>query len=451
MLLVWSHVTALAACCCWLLLAAAGLLLLLLLLLLHACTQLLLPLAALPDTSHMHSAAVLYCNYFHSPRAPFSHFVRFDRLVLRQRIVRKKGAHHTRMARIFVGVLIVLIVILSAQCALASPAAVEGYADFAVTCPLLLLAQTPIKLQFALSGFVSQRVNFTVNLSDSGSVECANPVSHSRAGAFSDDEFLVVNAGSRLGRVTINAQAHGEEFKSYETSCNTFVIPGWCCFLPFIVTVSVAIYSKNVLVAMFTGLYVGAIFLAQYNPLSAFLRVGDTFMFLALKNANLGMLLFTFFMSGMIGVVNKSDGFRAMAARLNVFVKSSRGAQLATLFAGLLIFFDDYSNTLIIGPSLLPVTDAARVSREKLAFLVDSTSASVTSMMLLRLPVAFDVFCAILAPHLFAAHGLGLSSASWAKNSLLRAFKRSPSACLCARCLCATTPSSWSFSVLSTP
>ena len=349
------------------------------------------------------------------------------------------------MRLIRAGVLIVLIIIFYAPFALALPAAVEGYADFTITCPLLLLAQTPIKLQFALSGFVAQTVNFTVNLSDTGSVECANPVTHSRAGPFADDEFLLVNAGSQLGRATINAQAHGEGFKSYQSSCNTFVIPGWCCFLPFIATVCVAVYSKNVLVAMFTGLYVGAFFLAQYNPLSAFLRVGDTFMFLALKNANLGMLLFTFFMSGMIGVVNKSDGFRAMAARLNVFVQSSRGAQLATLFAGLLIFFDDYSNTLIIGPSLLPVTDAARVSREKLAFLVDSTSASVTSMMLLRSCVAFAAHLAIFAPHSCAARGLDLSSAFWARSSHLPAFRRSPSASLCARCPCATTPSSWSF------
>jgi hypothetical protein len=284
-----------------------------------------------------------------------------------------------------------------ASVAVASPDAVEGFADFAVNCPSLLLAQTPIKLQFSLTGFLSQPVNFTVNVSDTGAVTgtvtCLNPVSRRRGGQFAGDDFLMIDAGSQLGSVQFSVEAFGEGYRSYTKSCNVFVVPGWCCVVPFVATIGVAIYSKNVLVALFTGLYIGALLLAQYNPFFAFLRAGDTFMFLALKNANLGMLLFTFFMSGMIGVVNKSDGFRAVAVRLNVYVQSSRGAQFATLFAGLLIFFDDYSNTLIIGPSLLPVTDAARVSREKLAFLVDSTSASVTSMVLLRsLPFEFKLF-----------------------------------------------------------
>jgi hypothetical protein len=285
---------------------------------------------------------------------------------------------------------ILLLFFLLAPVALASPNAVEGFVHFTVNCPSLLLAQTPIKLQYSLIGFLSRPVNFTINVSETGGVRCVNPVFSRRAGQFDDEEFLIVDAGSQLGNVRFNVEAHGEGYDSFQKSCNIFVVPAWCCVLPFVVTIGVAIYSKNVLVALFTGLYVGALLLAQYNPLLAFLRAGDTFMFLALKNANLGMLLFTFFMSGMIGVVNKSDGFRAVAVRLNVFVQSSRGAQLATLFAGLLIFFDDYSNTLIIGPSLLPVTDAARVSREKLAFLVDSTSASVTSMVLLRLFVLFE-------------------------------------------------------------
>ena len=289
-----------------------------------------------------------------------------------------------RMARARFGNLVFFICCFFCFVVFAVPDSAQGFTDFTLSCPALLLAQTPIKLQFSLSGFLSQTVNFTVNLSDSSGVKCADPVSLSRTGRFADDDFFMFDAGSRLGGLTIHAQAHGQGYNSYAASCDVFVVPGWCCVLPFVVTVCVAIYSKNVLVAMFTGLYIGALLLAHYNPFTAFLRVGDTFMFLALKNANLGMLLFTFFMSGMIGVVNKSDGFRAVAVRLNVLVQSSRGAQLATLFAGLLIFFDDYSNTLIIGPSLLPVTDAARVSREKLAFLVDSTSASITSMVLLR-------------------------------------------------------------------
>lgn len=320
-------------------------------------------------------------------------------------------------ARLVNAVFVVLSVFASGTFAL--PDSVQGFTDFTISCPSLLLAQTPIKLRFLLTGYLSQTVNFTVNLSDSSGAKCVDPFSQPRCGRFADDDFLIVDPGSTLGESTINALAHGEGFTSLTKSCNVFVVPGWCCVIPFFVTVCVAIYSKNVLVAMFIGLYIGALLLSHYNPLAAFLRIGDTFMFLALKNANLGMLLFTFFMSGMIGVVNKSDGFRAVAVRLNVLVRSSRGAQLATLFAGLIIFFDDYSNTLIIGPSLLPVTDAARVSREKLAFIVDSTSASITSMVLLRLFTPPDETLSVCTPHFLCSTWIGFELSIMGKELAL--------------------------------
>jgi Na+/H+ antiporter NhaC len=82
--------------------------------------------------------------------------------------------------------------------------------------------------------------------------------------------------------------------------------------------------------------------------------------------------LFILFMAGLVGIIEKSGGLSGITVALQRFVKSTRTAQGTSFFAGLIIFFDDYSNTLVAGSSMRPLTDACVVSREKLAFIVDA-------------------------------------------------------------------------------
>jgi hypothetical protein len=85
-------------------------------------------------------------------------------------------------------------------------------------------------------------------------------------------------------------------------------IPAPLCLLPSVLIVVVAVVSQSVVLALFAGLYLGGILIAGFNPIIGLLRAGDTFMVDALREADMGMLLFTWFMSGLVGIISRSGG-----------------------------------------------------------------------------------------------------------------------------------------------
>jgi len=183
----------------------------------------------------------------------------------------------------------------------------------------------------------------------------------------------------RVGKEAVNASAE------------TFVIPGPLSLLPAVVILIVAIASKQVLLALYSGIFVGATMANYYNPLLGFLRSIDLYMYSALGSSNLGLLLFTMFMAAMIGVISKSGGILGVAKLLRKFARTPRRSLLATYTFGLLIFFDDYTNSLVVGPTMRPLSDTLYISREKLAFIVDATSAPIVSIAFISSWIGFEV------------------------------------------------------------
>ena len=106
---------------------------------------------------------------------------------------------------------------------------------------------------------------------------------------------------------------------------------------------------------------------------------------------NLQILLFVVLIMPMISVMLVSGGLQGVANRLLRFTRSVRSTQLATMISGLVIFIDDYANTMIVGPTLRPVTDRQRISREKLAFLVDATAAPIAGIALVSTWIGVEV------------------------------------------------------------
>lgn len=96
----------------------------------------------------------------------------------------------------------------------------------------------------------------------------------------------------------------------------------------------------------------------------------------------LHVIVFTQFIGGMIGIIEANGGTRAMVAKVTHLMKTRRSGQLGALGGGILIFFDDYANALILGPAMRPVFDRLRLSRAKLAYIVDSTAAPVASLFI---------------------------------------------------------------------
>jgi len=104
-----------------------------------------------------------------------------------------------------------------------------------------------------------------------------------------------------------------------------------------------------------------------------------------------GIVVFTILLGGLLGIINRSGGMWAIADSLAKAAKNSSMAQFFASLMGIVIFFDDYSNTLLVGNTMRPVTDRFRVSREKLSYIVDSTAAPVASMALISTWISYEI------------------------------------------------------------
>ncbi|HEX2254075.1 MAG TPA: Na+/H+ antiporter NhaC family protein [Thermoanaerobaculia bacterium] len=202
-----------------------------------------------------------------------------------------------------------------------------------------------------------------------------------------EHELLVEEARLTGGRREIQVAAGGAT-----AAATVRVIPGWLSVVPPLVAIGLALLFKDVLVSLFLGVFVGALILQAWRPVAAFARSIDQFILPALADADHAkIVVFTTLLGGMVGVISRSGGTRGIVEALTPLATSSRRGQLATWLLGVAIFFDDYANTLIVGSTMRPITDRLRISREKLAYIVDSTAAPVASVVPISTWIGFEV------------------------------------------------------------
>ena len=170
------------------------------------------------------------------------------------------------------------------------------------------------------------------------------------------------------------------------------VIPGLLSILPPIFAIVLALFLRQVLISLLLGIYMGAIFIYDYNPIIGILRVVDTYIINTLtETSHIQVIVFTFLFGGVVGLISKSGGTRGIANIVIRYARTRRSGLIATWLAGLMIFFDDYANTLIVGNLMRPITDKLKISREKLAFIVDATSAPVASIVIVSSWIGFEI------------------------------------------------------------
>ena len=168
--------------------------------------------------------------------------------------------------------------------------------------------------------------------------------------------------------------------------------PGWFALAPPIVAIALALIFKEVLTALFAGVWLGALAMMGWNPLAATARVIDTFAVPALvADGHAQIVVFSFLLGGMVGVIGRNGGTRGIVERLAPVASTPRRGKLATWAAGMAVFFDDYANTLIVGNTMRPITDRLRISREKLAYLVDSTAAPIAALVPISTWVGYEI------------------------------------------------------------
>ena len=150
--------------------------------------------------------------------------------------------------------------------------------------------------------------------------------------------------------------------------------------LPPIVAIVLALISKEVYSSLFLGCLVGALLYTQFSPWdTAVALVGDDYGIISVlaDNSNMGIIVFLVVLGIMVDLMNKGGGSEAFGRWATHSVKTRAGAQLMTMLLGVLIFIDDYFNCLTVGAVMRPVTESHKISRAKLAYIIDATAAPV--------------------------------------------------------------------------
>lgn len=165
----------------------------------------------------------------------------------------------------------------------------------------------------------------------------------------------------------------------------------WLSILPPLIAIILALVTKEVLLSLVIAVFVGATIVAG-NPITGFTQLLNHYLVGALTDSwNLSILIFCILIGGLIGIIDKNGGTKGLAAVLVRRAVSTKSALFSTWLLGVAIFFDDYANSLIVGNSMRGITDKMKVSREKLAYIVDSTAAPVSSMALISTWVGMEL------------------------------------------------------------
>ena len=150
--------------------------------------------------------------------------------------------------------------------------------------------------------------------------------------------------------------------------------------LPPIVAIVLALISKEVYSSLFLGCLVGALLYTQFAPWDTIVTlVGADYGIISVlaDGGNMGIIVFLVTLGIMVDLMNKGGGSEAFGRWAKKTVHTRCGAQLLTMLLGVLIFVDDYFNCLTVGAVMRPVTESHKISRAKLAYVIDSTAAPV--------------------------------------------------------------------------
>ena len=146
--------------------------------------------------------------------------------------------------------------------------------------------------------------------------------------------------------------------------------------VPPVIAITLALITKEAYSSLFIGVTVGALFSQGFSPIGALNMIVNDGLVAAIKD-NAGIFLFLVLLGIIVALVNAAGGSAAFGRWASKNIKTKVGASLATFLLGILIFIDDYFNCLTVGTVMRPVTDSHRISRPKLAYLIDATAAPV--------------------------------------------------------------------------
>jgi len=178
-------------------------------------------------------------------------------------------------------------------------------------------------------------------------------------------------------------------------SASLRVLPGWVSITPPLLAILIALLMRNVIPALLFGVWFGATALRSFSAPGLFGGLLDGFEIYVVSaladRDHAAIILFSLMIGGMVGIITRNGGMARIVQMMVSRAKTAVSGQVAVWGMGLMIFFDDYSNTLVVGNTARPLTDHLKISREKLAYIVDSTAAPVVCLALITTWIGYEV------------------------------------------------------------
>ena len=157
---------------------------------------------------------------------------------------------------------------------------------------------------------------------------------------------------------------------------------GFLSIVPPLLTIVLAIYSKNVILALAFGIMSGSLIITNFHPFDALLNSIEDQLLAEISNGTQAQVIVTIMIiGGFVRLLEVSGGARAFASKMTAIVSTPAKAQVLAWLSGLVIFFTDSGNSLIIGPLYRSVFDKFNLCREKLAYILDTTSSPISILI----------------------------------------------------------------------
>ncbi|MFB6263371.1 MAG: Na+/H+ antiporter NhaC family protein, partial [Bradymonadaceae bacterium] len=166
----------------------------------------------------------------------------------------------------------------------------------------------------------------------------------------------------------------------------------WTSILPPLLAILVALLFRQLILGLASAVWLGAAMQVGFAPLQATWRAASDYLWGSVADSfNLAIIGFTFALVGMVHVVIRMGGVAGIIETFSWLARSTRSTQLSVSLMGIAVFFDDYANTVVVGSSMRPLTDRKNISREKLAYLVDSTAAPIAGLAVVSTWIGYEV------------------------------------------------------------
>lgn len=308
---------------------------------------------------------------------------------------------------LFAGVLLALLALLPG-----AAQAQEQQDEFSLEAPELVLRGVPFSVDVTAGGSPPDEVRLRV----AGKTYEVN---------FSNGTATVENVVvEETGGVSMVLLAGGEEVAQQSTES----ILGWLSILPPLLAIGIALIFRQVIPALFIGIYVGAAMTYGLSLSGLWYGLLDTINVYVMEaiappdgsTDHASIIVFTLMIGGMVGIISRNGGMKGVVNKVIGFASNPSRGQISTGVLGIAIFFDDYANTLVVGNTMRPITDRLKISREKLAYIVDSTAAPVATIALVSTWIGFQV--GLIGEAVGGIEGLDQSAYNIFLNSIPYAF-----------------------------